>query len=101
MPRSRKPEWLLQLYIAGETPRAMSALGNLRAICEEHLPDMHQIEVIDIRKNPSRAECDQIIALPTLVRRRPPPARTVVGNLSDINKVLASLDIRPAKTRSP
>lgn len=85
---------LLRLYVAGQTPRSIAAFGNLKRICEEHLPGQYQIEVIDLIQNPQLAQGDQIFALPTLVRRLPEPVRKIIGDLSNSDRVLVGLDIR-------
>jgi circadian clock protein KaiB len=87
--------WNLRLYVAGKTPRAIMAFENLEKICEEHLAGKYAIEVIDLLKNPQLAKGDQIIAVPTLVRKLPEPVRKIIGNLSDKEKVLVGLDLRP------
>lgn len=87
--------WNLRLYIAGRTPRSNTALANLRKLCEEHLRDMYTIEVIDLMENPTLASGDQILAVPTLVRRLPEPMRKIIGDLSDSERVLVGLDIKP------
>ena len=84
----------LRLYIAGNTPRSNTALRNLKRYCEEHLKDLYVIEVIDLLKNPQLAEGDQILAVPTLVRKVPEPVRKIIGDLSNEEKVLVGLDIR-------
>lgn len=86
----------LRLYVAGESPRSMDALANLRALCEEHLPGRHEIEVVDLVAHPSRAGSDDILAIPTLVRRLPAPLRRIIGDLSDTERVLVGLRIDPA-----
>lgn len=91
---SDKP-WVLRLYIAGQTPRAMTALVNLRQICETHLAGQYRIEVVDLLEQPQLAEGDQIIAVPTLIRRLPEPIRQVIGDLSDTARTLVGLDLRP------
>ena len=88
----------LRLYVAGQTPKSLTAIANLKAICESHLAGRYTIEVIDLLKSPQLAEGDQILALPTLVRRLPPPIKRVIGNLSDTERVLVGLDIRPRET---
>src|SRR6202142_2847989 len=94
-PSRRKPAvWNLRLYVAGQTPKSIRAFANLKAMCEEHLKGRYQIEVIDLRKNPQLARGDQIVALPTLVRRLPLPLRTVVGDLSNSMQLLVGLDLR-------
>ncbi len=87
--------WNLRLYIAGETPRALAALENLKRICEEHLAGQYHIEVVDLLKNPQLARGDQILAVPTLVRKLPVPVRKIIGNLSNEERVLVGLDLRP------
>ena len=87
--------WNLRLYVAGKTPRAIQAFENLKRICEEHLAGKYSIEVIDLLKNPQLARGDQIIAVPTLVRRLPEPVRKIIGDLSNKEKVLVGLDLRP------
>jgi circadian clock protein KaiB len=92
-PRAVKYE--LCLYVAGETPRSAAALANLKQICEEHLDTSYRITVIDLLKNPKLARDHQILALPTLVRRIPKPFRKIIGDLSDMERVLVGLDIKP------
>ncbi|MBT1709729.1 circadian clock protein KaiB [Fulvivirgaceae bacterium PWU5] len=87
----------LRLYIAGNTPRSVAALNNLKRYCEEHLKGIYEIEVIDLLVNPTLAEGDQILAIPTLVKKVPEPVRKIIGDLSDEEKVLVGLDIRPAR----
>jgi len=86
----------LRLYVAGQTPKSLTALANLRLICEEHLKDKYRIEVIDLVKNPQLGQGDQILAIPTLVRRVPSPLRKIIGDLSNTERVLVGLDIRPS-----
>lgn len=88
-------EWELRLYVAGPTPKSLVALRNLKKICEEHLTGRYHIEVIDLMKNPQFAQGDQILAVPTLVRKLPSPMRKLIGTLSDVEKVLVGLDLRP------
>jgi len=90
-------KWELRLYVAGNTPKSMMALNNLRRYCEEHLKDEYKIEVIDLLVHPQLAEGDQIFAVPTLVRKVPVPIRKIIGDLSNEEKVLVGLNIRPAK----
>jgi circadian clock protein KaiB len=87
----------LRLYIAGETSRSLVALANLKKICEEHLQGRYRIEVIDLLKHPQLARGDQILAIPTLVRKLPEPIRKLVGDLSNTERALVGLDLRPAK----
>jgi circadian clock protein KaiB len=87
--------WDLRLYIAGETPRAATALQNLKNICEEFMEGKYKIEVVDLLKDPQLARGDQIIALPTLVRKLPEPVRKIIGDLSNTERVLVGLDLRP------
>ena len=87
----------LRLYIAGNTAKSMAALANLRRYCEEHLYDRYVLEVIDLLVHPQLAAGDQILAIPTLVRKVPVPIRKIIGDLSNEEKVLVGLDIRPAK----
>ncbi|RYZ44210.1 MAG: circadian clock protein KaiB [Sphingobacteriales bacterium] len=85
----------LRLYIAGQTTKSVAALNNLKRYCEEHLKDQYSIEVIDLLKQPQLAEGDQIFAVPTLVKKVPEPVRKIIGDLSNEEKVLVGLDIRP------
>ncbi len=87
--------WQLRLYTAGQTPKAIAAFANLKKLCEEHLKGQYTIEVIDLTKTPQLAAGDQILALPTLVRKLPPPIRKIVGDLSNTERVLVGLDVRP------
>jgi circadian clock protein KaiB len=84
----------LRLYIAGKTPKAMAAISNLKKICEENLKGRYRIEVVDLIKTPQLAKGDQIVAVPALVRRLPPPVKKIIGDLSDQEKVLVGLDLR-------
>ena len=98
--RPRKPGprtpvvWKLRLYVAGQTPKSIRAFANLKVLCEEHLTGRYQIEVIDLRENPHLARGDQIVAIPTLVRRLPLPLRTIIGDMSDSVRLLVGLDLR-------
>ena len=94
-PPSDTKEWQLRLYVAGETARSVAALGNLRRICEEHLAGKYEIEVIDLLVRPQLAKGEQIVAIPTLVRKLPEPVRKIIGDLSDHERVLIGLDLRP------
>jgi len=86
--------WELRLYVAGQTPKSVAALANLRKHCEQHLKGRYQLEVIDLLQHPQLAEGDQILAIPTLVRKVPEPIRKIIGDLSNEEKVLVGLDIR-------
>jgi circadian clock protein KaiB len=88
-------KWQLRLYIAGQTPKSILALQNITRYCEEHLAGKYSIEVIDLTKTPQLAEGDQIFAIPTLVRKLPEPMRKIIGDLSNEEKVLVGLNIRP------
>ncbi|MCF8081645.1 MAG: circadian clock KaiB family protein [Deltaproteobacteria bacterium] len=88
-------KWELRLYVAGQTPNCVKAFSNLRKICEEHLKGRYTIEVIDLLENPQLAKGDQITAIPTLIRRLPPPITKIVGNLSKTERVLVGLDLKP------
>jgi circadian clock protein KaiB len=85
----------LRLYIAGRTPRSVGALATLRTICEEHLQGRYELEIIDLLQNPALARGDQILAVPTLVRRLPEPIKKIIGDLSNRERVLVGLDLRP------
>jgi len=96
--RKRRPDFYeLRLYVAGQTARSLVALANLKAICEEHLEGRYSIEVIDLLEHPQLAKGDQILALPTLVRRLPEPIRKLVGDLSNTESALVGLDLRPKR----
>ena len=88
--------WSLRLYVAGQTPKSNRAFANLKVMCEEHLKGRYQIEVIDLREHPQLARGDQIVAVPTLVRKLPQPVRTMIGDLSDSVRLLVGLDLRKA-----
>jgi circadian clock protein KaiB len=87
--------WELRLYVAGQTPKSLAAFANLKKICEEHLKGCYRIEIIDLLKNPTLAKGDQILAIPTLVRKLPEPVRKIIGDLSNTERVLVGLDLRP------
>lgn len=89
-------KWELRLYVAGQTPKSVTAFSNLKKYCEEHLKGQYRIEVIDLLEKPQLAEGDQILAIPTLVRKVPEPIRKIIGDLSNEEKVLVGLNIRPA-----
>ena len=88
--------WQLRLYVAGQTPRSVAAFANLKRICEEHLAGRYNIEVVDLVKHPQLAAGDQILAIPTLVRKLPQPLRKIVGDLRDTERALVGLQVRPA-----
>jgi len=90
-------KWDLRLYIAGQTPRSLTAFANLKRLCEEHIPGRYKIEVIDLVKHPQLAAGDQILAIPTLVRKLPQPLRKIVGDLRDTEKALVGLQLRPSR----
>ena len=87
--------WALRLYVAGQTAKSIAALANLRRYCEQHVPGRYQLEVIDLLQHPQLAEGDQILAIPTVVRKVPEPIRKVIGDLSNEERVLVELDLRP------
>ena len=89
------PMYDLRLYVAGQSPRSVRALDNLRKVCDEHLAGRYRVEVIDLLVNPALARGDEIIAVPTLVRKLPEPIRKIIGDLSDTDKVLVGLQVRP------
>jgi len=88
--------WQLRLYLTGQTPQSLTAFSNLKKICESQLKGLYRITVIDLVKQPHLAKGDQILVIPTVVRRLPKPMRTIIGNLSDTDRVLVGLDLRPA-----
>ena len=90
---SLPPSWQLRLYVAGQTPKSLVAFANLKKICEEHLQGEYTIEIIDLSQQPHLAIEDSIVALPTLVRKLPPPMKKIIGDLSDTDKVLVGLQI--------
>ena len=87
--------WNLRLYVAGQSPKSVTAFANLKRICEEHLAGRYRIEVLDLLKNPQLARGDQILAIPTLVRKLPEPLKKIIGDLSDIERTLVGLDLYP------
>ena len=104
MPETRRSQskpsterYRLRLYVAGQTPSSIRAFANLKRICDTHLADQYEIEVIDLLKNPMLASGDQILAIPTLVRTLPPPIKKIIGDLSNTERVLVGLDVRPAE----
>jgi circadian clock protein KaiB len=92
-PTREASEWVLRLYVAGQTRNSIKAFANLRRICKEHLEGRHRIELIDLLENPQLAKEHQILAAPTLVRRFPPPVKKIIGDLSKTERVLAGLDL--------
>lgn len=95
MTEEKDKTWELRLYVAGKTAKSVTALQNLKKYCEEHLQGQYRIEVVDLLVNPQLAEGDQILAIPTLVRKVPEPIRKIIGDLSNEEKVLVGLNIRP------
>jgi circadian clock protein KaiB len=95
-PRQPAKFWQLRLYVTDSTPKSLTAFSNLKKICESQLKGCYRITVIDLVKQPHLAKGDQILAVPTVVRRLPKPVRTIIGNLSDLDRVLVGLDLRPA-----
>ena len=89
--------WELKLYVAGRTPKSIKAVENLTKICEQHLPGRYKIEVVDLLENPRLAKEDQIVAIPTLVRKLPEPIKRVIGDLSNLEKVMVGMDLRPVE----
>lgn len=87
--------WELRLYVAGQTPRSLAAFSNLKTICEEHLKGEYHIEIVDLLQDPKLAKGDQILAIPTLVRKLPTPIKKIIGDLSNTERVLVGLDLRP------
>ena len=96
-PRRKKAKYLLRLYVTGTTGKSVRAIQNVRRICEEHLQGLYDLEVVDIYKNLPLARGDQIIAAPTLIKRIPAPLRRLIGDMSDEQRVLVGLDIRPQR----
>ncbi len=87
--------WILKLYVAGQTPKSLAAFDNLRRICQQHLEGKYRIEVVDLLENPRLARNDQIVAIPTLVRKLPQPMRKIIGDLSNTERVLVGLNLVP------
>jgi circadian clock protein KaiB len=92
---SEKDSWVLRLYVAGQTPKSLTAFANLKRYCEEHLAGRYSIEVVDLLEHPQLAEGDQIVAIPTLVRKLPEPMKKIIGDLSNAERTLVGLDIKP------
>ena len=95
-PQKKRPEWLLKLYVAGQTPKSVAAFASLKRICETHLKGQYEIEVVDLLVNPALAKGDQIVAVPSLVRQLPPPVKKIIGDLASEERVLVGLDLRSA-----
>jgi circadian clock protein KaiB len=96
--------WRLRLYVAGQTPKSIAALANLNRLCEDHLAGRYRIEVVDLLSQPQLARRDEIVVIPTLVRKLPPPIRKIIGDLSNVERVLVGLDVTddgPPGRRSP
>jgi len=89
--------WRLRLYVAGQTPKSITALANLKRLCEDHLAGRYRIEIVDLVKRPQLARRDEIVVIPTLVRQLPPPLRKIIGDLSNQQKVLVGLDVLPVR----
>lgn len=89
--------WEFKLYVAGHTPRSVSAIANLKALCEEHMPGRYKIEIIDLIERPELARADQVVAIPTLVRKLPGPIRRIIGDLSNTDRVLVGLQVKAIK----
>jgi circadian clock protein KaiB len=96
VPKFKRPLWELRLYVAGMTPTSIRAFENLKKLCEEHMHGAYKIQVVDLLERPKLASGDQIIAVPTLVRRLPTPVKKIIGDLSNTERVLVGLDLRPA-----
>src|SRR3954454_16535160 len=92
--RIPKKRWRLRLYVAGQTPKSLTAFANLKRMCEECLPGQYEIEVVDLTKQPEMAQHDQIVALPTLVRKLPEPIRRIIGDLSNTERVMVGLNLQ-------
>jgi circadian clock protein KaiB len=88
-------QWQLRLYVAGQTPKCLTAFANLKKLCEEHMGGDYHIEIVDLLQQPQLAKGDQILAIPTLVRKLPEPVRKIIGDLSNTERVLVGLDLRP------
>jgi circadian clock protein KaiB len=97
MKNGARRTWRLRLYVAGQTPKSIAALANLKRLCEEHLAGHYRIEIVDLQKQPHLARRDEIIVIPTLVRQLPPPIRKIIGDLSNQQKVLLGLDVLPGE----
>ncbi len=95
--KAESERWELRLYVAGQTPRCVTAFANLKRLCEEHLKGQYSIQIVDLLREPQLAKGDQILAIPTLVRKLPVPVRKIIGDLSNTERVLVGLDLRPGK----
>ena len=93
--QSQRKLWQLRLYVAGQTPKCLTAFANLKKLCEQHLAGEYEIEIVDLLQQPQLAQGDQILAIPTLVRKLPEPMRKIIGDLSNTERVLVGLDLRP------
>jgi len=98
--KSAGAKWELRLYVAGQTAKSLQAFANLKRICEEHMAGEYRIEVIDLLKNPKLAKGDQILAIPTFVRKLPEPVRKIIGDLSNTDRVLIGLDLQPRGSKA-
>ena len=98
---SSSETFLLRLYVAGQTPKCIRAFANLKRICDEYLAGRYHIEMVDLLQNPQLARGDQILAVPTLVRRLPEPIKKIIGDLSNTERVLVGLDLRPSRRPTP
>ena len=98
---TQEEQWILKLYVAGQTPSSLRAFANLKKVCEEYLAGQYSIEIIDLLEKPKLARDDQILAIPTLVRKLPEPLRKIIGDLSDTERLLVGLNIVPAKPLTP
>jgi circadian clock protein KaiB len=99
-PRKVHPEWLLRLYVAGQTPKTRAAVSNLKQVCETYLKGQYEIEVVDLLLNPALAKGDQIVAVPSLVRQLPPPVKKIIGDLANEERLLIGLDLQPGRKPS-
>ena len=97
-PDPRGGVWTLRLYIAGRTPKSVTALANLKRICEEQLAGRYKLEIVDLLEHPERAKADQIVAIPTLVRQLPPPLKRIIGDLSNTERVIVGLEFDPSES---
>jgi circadian clock protein KaiB len=100
MKNGARRTWHLRLYVAGQTPKSIAALANLKRLCEEHLAGRYRIEIVDLQKQPHLARRDEIVVLPTLVRQLPQPIRKIIGDLSNQQKVLVGLDVTPGEAEA-